>query len=583
MFRLIRFLRRRDRLGILVCFGLIALQVFLDLTVPDYTQNLTASVSSGAPRMEDVLRNGGMMLLCAMGSMAASIACGFFTARIAARFSMTLREQLFDRITDFTDGDIHSFSVASLITRTTNDVMQMQMFVAAGLQLLIKAPMTAIWAIMKISSASTEWTQATMVAVGIIVVCVGVIIILCYPRFKAIQKLTDNLNAVTEENLSGVRVIRAFNADRYRSVQFEDVNTRITRNHLFTARTTGLLMPLLTLVMSGLTLAIYWIGAYLLNQTPLLARAGLIGSMAAFTQYAIQVVMAFIMLVAIFIIFPRVMVSGSRIMEVLNTSPSITFPGASSGVPGEVTIEFRNVSFAYQDADDACLRDLSFTIQAGKTFAIIGGIGSGKTTLINLIPRLYDVTSGQILLNGREIQSYAQEDLTRMFSLAPQKALLFRGDVKSNVTYGTKEPVADDDPSLLRALRIAQADFVMDLPEGLHSPVAQGGSNFSGGQKQRLSIARAVFRKTPVVLFDDSFSALDYRTDMLVRQALKDELRDTTVILVAQRIGTVRHADTILVLDQGRIAGLGTHEELLEHCPVYRDIALSQLREEELA
>ncbi len=582
MIKLMKNLTKKDFLFVCICAAMVVLQVWLDLTMPDYTQKLTESVSSGALEMGTVLKNGGMMLLCALGSMAASIVCGFFAARVAANFAKTLRQKLFDRITDFSDAEINHFSTPSLITRTTNDVVQMQMLIAIGLQVLIKAPVLAVWAITKISATSVEWTSAVAICVAIMIFTIVVLVLLAYRKFKQIQKLTDKLNDVTRENISGVRVVRAFNAEEYQHEKFARVNEAITRNHLFTSRTLGIMMPVMTVSMSGLTLAIYWIGAYLINRAGIMERATLIGNMAAFTQYALQVVAAFIMLVAIFIVMPRTMVSARRIQEVLSTEPVIIYPGKPVEQSAKGRIEFKNVSFAYADGDKPCIRDLTFTVEPGQTFAIIGATGSGKTTLINLIPRFYDATKGEVLINGRNVKDYPKEQLEKEVSLAPQKAILFMGDIKSNVTYGSKREVPDDDPGLKKALEIAKADFVSELPEGIHSAVAQGGTNFSGGQKQRLSIARAVFKGAGIIIFDDTFSALDYKTDMLVRRSLNEELKDTTVMIVAQRIGTIKNADQILVLHEGKIAGLGKHEELLENCPIYKEIALSQLREEEL-
>ena len=582
MIKTLKNLRKKDWLFIFICAVTVVLQVWLDLTMPDYTKKLTESVSSGSLKMSAVLRNGGMMLLCALGSMTASIICGFFAAQTAAGFAKTLRQKLFDRITDFSDAEINRFSTPSLITRTTNDVVQMQMLLAIGLQVMIKAPVLAVWAITKISATGVEWTAAVIICVAVMVLTIVVLVSLAYPKFKQIQKLTDRLNDVTRENIAGVRVVRAFNAEEYQQEKFERVNEEITKNHLFTSRTLGIMMPVMTVSMSGLSLAIYWIGAYLINAAPLMERAALIGSMAAFSQYALQVVAAFIMLVAIFIVMPRTMVSARRIREVLDTEPTITYPEEPVPADGKGRIEFRNVSFAYPDCEKPCLNHLSFTVEPGQTFAIIGATGSGKSTLINLIPRFYDATEGEVLINGTNVKNYPKDQLEKTVSLAPQKAILFMGDIKSNVTYGAKEPVADEDARLRKSLEIAKADFVADLPEGIHAPVAQGGTNFSGGQKQRLSIARAVFRDAEIVIFDDTFSALDYKTDMLVRRALKEHLADTTVIIVSQRIGTIRNADQILVLSDGEAAGLGKHSELLKTCPVYKEIALSQLREEEL-
>lgn len=581
MISILKNLKKRDLLFMLIGALLIVTQVWLELKMPDYTQKLSQSVSSGNVEMKTVLENGGMMLLCAVCSMTAAIACGFFTSQIAANFAKTLREKLFNKIVNFSDREINKFSTPSLITRTTNDVVAMQMLIAMGMQSMIKAPVMAVWAIMKISSSSVEWTSAVIVCVAAIVIVVVILISVVYPRFKVIQKLNDDLNNVTRENITGVRVVRAFNAEQYQENKFGAVNEAMTRNHLFTSRTTGLLMPVMTIAMNGLTLAIYWIGAYLINETEITGRAELIGNMTAFTQYALQVVGAFMMLIMIFIMMPRAMVSSKRIKEVLDTEATVIFKdkAAESGLKG--TVEFRNVSFSYQDAPEPCIKDISFRINRGETFAVIGATGTGKTSLVNLIPRFYDASSGQILINGTDIKEIPEEQIQKTVSVAPQKATLFMGDVKSNITYGS-DSVSDDDERISRALAISKSDFVSELENGIHTDVAQGGTNFSGGQKQRLSIARAVFSDAEIIIFDDTFSALDYKTDMLVRKALKENLKDTTVIIVAQRIGTIKNADRILVLDEGKAAGLGTHEELLKNCPVYREIALSQLSEEEL-
>lgn len=584
MIKIFKNLTRRDVGSIMVCALLVVVQVWLELTMPDYTQKLTQAVSAGDISMADVRTNGGMMLLCALGSMIAAIFCGFFAARIGASFARTLRERLYGHIMGFSNSEINKFSTPSLITRTTNDVVQMQMLIAMGMQFIIKAPITAIWAISKISTTSVEWTTAIMICVGIVVSVIIVLILLAYPKFKQIQTLTDNLNDTTRENLSGVRVVRAFNAEDYQEGKFEKVNTAITKNHLFTARIMGIMMPVMTIAMSGLTLAIYWVGAYLINGAEIPERAEVIGNMTAFTQYALQVIGAFMMLIMIFIMTPRAMVSAKRINEVLDTEMSIAYPEASAksagGKSGE--IEFRNVSFSYQDAGEPCIKDISFKINSGETFAIIGATGTGKTTLVNLIPRFYDVTDGEILINGNNIKEYSEQELEKLIAIAPQKATLFSGTIKSNITYGCNEKIADDDSRIARAIDVSRADFVTELEEGVNAPVAQGGTNFSGGQKQRLSIARAVFKDAGIMIFDDTFSALDYKTDMLVRRKLREQLSDTTVIIVAQRIGTIRNADKILVLHDGAAAGLGTHDELLKNCPIYKEIALSQLSEDEL-
>lgn len=584
MIKIIKCLKLRDWIFVGLCVGLIVFQVWLDLTMPDYTSKLSQAVAAGTPTMSVVWENGGMMLLCAFGSLAAALICGFFAAQVAANVARTLRTKLFDSITEFSNSEIEKFGTPSLITRTTNDVVQIQMLVAMGLQVIIKAPTLAIWALCKISVTSIEWTTATLIAVAIIVVVLGILLAICYPRFKKIQTLTDNLNDVTRENLSGVRVIRAFNAEKYQENKFDNVNRAITKNHLVTSRAMSFMLPIMTMCMSGLTLAIYWIGAYLINRANIMERAELLGNMTAFTQYALQVVMAFILLIAIFIMIPRSMVSAKRIGEVLNTKPGIKFKSEEVTTPEtKGRVEFKNVSFSYSGDDGkTCIRDLNFTIEPGQTFAIIGATGTGKSTLVNLIPRYYDVTGGEVLIDGVNVKEYPQAQLQKTVSVAPQKAILFMGDIKSNVTYGASGEIVDDDPRIARALKIAQADFVGELEKGINAEVAQGGTNFSGGQKQRLSIARAVFKNANIVIFDDTFSALDYKTDMLVRKELSQNLTGTTVIIVAQRIGTIKNADQILVLDDGRPVGLGKHEDLLKTCPVYKEIALSQLKEEEL-
>lgn len=583
---LFKNLKLRDWVFIVICAALVVVQVWLDLSMPDYTQKLTASVSAGVADMEVVKENGSKMLLCAAGSMACAITCGFFAAQVAANIAKTLREKLFFHVMKFSNAEINKFSTPSLITRTTNDVVQVQMLVAMGLQLIIKAPTMAIWAILKISNTSVEWTTAVLICVAIIMVTIGILVLIVYPRFKQIQELTDNLNDKARENISGVRVVRAFNAEQYQEDKFEVVNKAITQNHLFTSRMLGIMMPILTTCMSGLTLAIYWIGAYLINEAELVDRATLIGNMTAFTQYALQVVMAFMMLVVIFVLVPRTMVSMNRIGEVLDTETSIKYNVEPVKTTKHGEIEFCNVSFSYNDSASPCIKNINFKVNSGETFAIIGATGTGKTTLINLIPRFYDATEGEVLINGVNIKDYPEKQIESLVSIAPQKAILFVGDIKSNITYGSSDADAsstDVDARIKRALEISRSDFVNELEKGLESEVAQGGTNFSGGQKQRLSIARAVFKDSEIMIFDDTFSALDYKTDMLVRKGLREQLADTTVIIVAQRIGTIKNADKILVLHDGEVVGLGKHEELLKNCSIYKEIALSQLSEEELS
>ena len=583
MLKIFRNLKKRDVCFMLVCVLLVIAQVWLDLTMPDYTQKLTESVSAGSIEMSEVLKNGGMMLLCAVGSMVSAMLCGFFASQVAANFAKTLREKLFGHILKFSNAEINRFSTPSLITRTTNDVVQLQMLIAMGMQMMIKAPVTAIWAIIKISDSSVEWTTAVFVCVAVVIVTISLLVGLAYPKFRQIQKLTDNLNDVTRENISGVRVVRAFNAEKYQEKKFDKVNDDITKNHLFTSRIMGVMMPVMMMAMNGLTLAIYWIGAYLINNAEIAGRAEVIGNMTAFTQYALQIMGAFMMLVMIFIIMPRTMVSAKRINEVLETQPTIDYKSQEVKTTGHGKIEFKNVSFAYSDSGKPCLKNLSFEINEGETFAIIGATGTGKSTLVNLIPRYYDTTAGEVLIDGVNIKEYPEEQLEKMVSVAPQKATLFSGDIKSNITYGCKEEVPDNDVRITKALEVSKSDFVGNLADGIHSKVAQGGTNYSGGQKQRLSIARAVFKNSEIMIFDDTFSALDYKTDMLVRKSIREELTGTTVIIVAQRIGTIRNADKILVLHDGEIAGIGRHEELMENCSIYKEIALSQLSEEELS
>lgn len=582
MFKVLKNLRKRDWLYILCALTFIVAQVWLDLKMPDYTAKLTTSISAGVATMADVWENGGLMLLCAFGSMASAFACGYCTVRVASSLAKELRFKLFNKVVSFTSQEMKTFSTPSLITRTTNDVTQVQMFIAIGLQMLIKAPILAIWAMCKISTASVEWTIATATCVGIILLTVGSMLALCLPRFKKIQTLTDGLNGVTRESVAGVRVVRAFNAEEYQEAKFEKANGNLTKTHLFTSRAMGVLMPVVSMCMNGLSLAIYWIGAYLMEKAPILEKAEVIGRMTSFTQYALQVVMAFMMIVMVFIFLPRAIISAKRVNEVLDTEVCIqsgNIKESDSNKIGE--LEFKNVTFKYFDGSSDCLTDVSFKVNKGETVAIVGSTGSGKTTILDLIPRYYDVTGGEVLIDGINVKDYDKETLNQKISIVSQKAVLFKGDIKSNIVYG-REGVLDDDPRIEQALTIAKADFVKDLDEGIKSPVAQGGTNFSGGQKQRLSIARAIFKDSEIIIFDDSFSALDYKTDMQVRQNIKLSLSDKTIIIVAQRIGTIKNADKILVLEDGKIVGQGKHEQLMQECSVYKEIALSQLSKEEL-
>lgn len=582
MIKIFKYLKKIYLLYLFFAICLIVFQVFLDLTMPDYTAKLTTTIYSESLIMGEILKNGGMMLLCALGSLVSAISVGYFSSHIAANFAKTLRENLFNKISEFSDKEINYFSTASLITRTTNDVVQMQGLIAMGMQMIIKAPILAVWAMFKISNTSIEWTMATVITIGVIIITILIVMLTAYPKFKRIQKLTDKMNGVTRENIEGVRVIRAFNAENYQEEKFAKVNKEVTKTNLFTSRMTGVLSPIMSLGMNILVLAIYWIGASLINNADVKDKAVLLGNMTSFSQYALQIVMAFMMLVMIFIILPRAAVSAKRINEVLDTDISIKFDSQSDNSDLKGEIEFKNVNFSYSSDDNYCLENISFKIEKGQTFAIIGATGAGKTSLINLIPRFYDATSGEVLLNGVNIKKYSKKDIENKISIATQKAILFKGDIKSNVIYGSKDEISDDDENLLKVLKIAQANFVLDTENGIHMHVAQNGTNLSGGQKQRVSIARAIFKKAEVVIFDDTFSALDYKTDMLVRKEIKNNLKDTTVIIVAQRIGTIKNADQILVLDDGKIAGIGKHEDLLNNCRIYKEIALSQLNEEEL-
>lgn len=584
MLKLLKYLTKQDwGLAVLALVFIVA-QVWLDLTMPDYMSQITTLVQTQGSAMSDILIAGGKMLACALGSFAASIIAAICAARIAANFSATLREKLFDQVQSFSMAEIGKFSTASLITRSTNDVMQVQMLIVMGLQVLLKAPIMAVWAICKIAGKSWQWTMSTGVAVAVLLVIVLVCVIVAMPKFRKLQKLTDDINRVTRENLTGLNVIRAYNAEGYQEAKFEDANQRLTKTQLFANRTMAFLMPGIQMVMSGLTLAVYWIGAYLVENAQLTDKLPIFSDMIVFSQYAMQVVMAFMMLVMIFIILPRASVAAKRILEVLDTRSSIQDGSVTQSQPGmKGEIEFRNVSFRYPDADGDVLQNITFTAHQGETVAFIGATGCGKSTVVNLIPRFYDVTQGQVLVDGVDVREYNQHALRDKIGYVSQKSILFSGTVKSNVAYGDSgKPSSEED--VIHAVCTAQAEeFVQKLPEEYDGYIAQGGSNLSGGQKQRLSIARAICRRPEIFIFDDSFSALDYKTDRILRQTLQQECGDSTRIMVAQRIGTIRDADKIIVLEDGKIAGMGKHEELMKSCPVYQQIALSQLSKEELA
>ncbi len=584
MIKLLKNLPKRNWLMMLFAIGFVVLQVWLDLTIPDYMADITALVQTDGSKMADIMAAGGKMLLCAFGSLAATVVVAIISSRIASDFSVVLRAKLFNKVQGFSMEEIGRFSTASLITRSTNDVTQVQMFVTMGFQVLIKAPILAIWAVCKISAKSWQWTFSTGVAVAVLLIIVGLCVSIALPKFKKLQELTDDINRVTRENITGINVVRAYNAEKYQENKFETANNNLTKTQLFTSRTMSFMMPGIQLIMSGLPLAIYWIGAYLINKADMMSKITLFSDMVTFSSYAMQIVMAFMMMVMVFIILPRASVAAKRINEVLDTEATIEDGDKDikdSGIRGE--IEFKNVNFKYPDAEDYVLSDISFSVKKGETLAIIGATGCGKSTVINLIPRFYDVTEGEVLVDGVNVKDYKQKELRNKIGYVSQKATLFGGTVKSNIAYGDNGKDGFMESDIVDSVYVAQAsEFVEKMGEGYDSYIAQGGGNLSGGQKQRLSIARAVCRHPEIFIFDDSFSALDYRTDRALRSALKKECADATKIIVAQRIGTIRDADKIIVLENGTIAGMGKHDELMKNCEVYRQIAYSQLSKEEL-
>lgn len=585
MLKLFKNLRKTEWLLAVLSVGFIVVQVWLDLTMPEYMAEITMLVQTAGSEMSEILSAGGMMLLCALGSLVASVITAVCSAKIAANFGATLRGKLFGKVQSFSMEEIGRFSTASLITRSTNDIMQVQMLIVMGLQMLIKAPVTAVWAICKIAGKADEWTITTAIAVAVLLFIVLLTLFITLPKFKKMQKLTDDVNRVTRENLTGLRVVRAYNAEKYQENKFEKANEALTSTNLFAQRAMSFMMPSIQMIMSGLSLAIYWIGAILINEAGILDKINLFSDMMVFSQYAIQVVMSFMMLVMIFMMLPRASVSAKRINEVLDTRPTITDSTeivVANGNEGE--IEFRDVSFRYPDAEEYVLEHITFSAKKGETVALIGATGCGKSTVINLIPRFYDATEGQVLVNGIDVREYPQKALRNKIGYVSQKATLFTGSIRSNVAYGDNGAEAPDLNAVKSAVATAQAtEFVEGMEDTYDGYVAQGGSNLSGGQKQRISIARAIARKPEIFIFDDSFSALDYKTDRVLRETLDKECADATRIIVAQRIGTIRNADKIIVLEEGRIAGMGTHDELMKHCEVYQQIALSQLSKEELS
>lgn len=588
MLRILKHLRWKEWLLVAACVVLIVGQVQLDLALPDYMSEITRLVQTEGSQMSDILFAGGKMLLCALGSMLLTVCTTFFTAQIASRFSARLRGEMYRKVVGFSNEEINRFSTASLITRTTNDISQLQMFFSFGMQSLIKAPIMAFIAVGKISTKSWEWSLLTGGVIAFVCVLLVFIMLYAVPRMKKMQTLTDNLNRITRENLTGLQVVRAYNAENYQEGKFAKANEEMTRNSQQANIAMSVMNPGMNLAMNGLTLGIYWIGAALISAiavtspAAMMERIGLFSDMVVFMQYAMQVIMAFLMLVMIFVMLPRVTVSASRVNEVLDTRARIVDGKETQGKPGmKGEIEFRDVSFRYPDADGDTIHHISFTAHHGQTVALIGATGCGKSSIINLIPRLYDATSGQVLVDGVDVRDYTQDALRSKIGFVPQKAFLFAGTVSSNVGYGEDNASG---AAIRKAVAVAQAAEFVESPEvGYSGTVAQGGSNFSGGQKQRLSIARAVARDPEILVFDDSFSALDYKTDHALRQALREQTSGTTNIIVAQRIGTIRDADCILVIEDGAIVGKGTHRELMESCKVYQEIAYSQLSKEELA
>lgn len=588
MLRILKHLRWKEWLLVAACVVLIVGQVQLDLALPDYMSEITRLVQTKGSQMSDILLAGGKMLLCALGSMLLTVCTTFFTAQIASRFSARLRGEMYRKVVGFSNEEINRFSTASLITRTTNDISQLQMFFSFGMQSLIKAPIMAFIAVGKISTKSWEWSLLTGGVIAFVCVLLVFIMLYAVPRMKKMQALTDNLNRITRENLTGLQVVRAYNAENYQEGKFAKANEEMTRNSQQANIAMSVMNPGMNLAMNGLTLGIYWIGAALISAiavtspAAMMERIGLFSDMVVFMQYAMQVIMAFLMLVMIFVMLPRVTVSAGRVNEVLDTKARIVDGKETQGKPGmKGEIEFRDVSFRYPDADGDTIHHISFTAHHGQTVALIGATGCGKSSIINLIPRLYDATSGQVLVDGVDVRDYTQDALRSKIGFVPQKAFLFAGTVNSNVGYGEDNA---SDAAICKAVAVAQAAEFVESPDvGYSGTVAQGGSNFSGGQKQRLSIARAVARDPEILVFDDSFSALDYKTDHALRQALREQTSGTTNIIVAQRIGTIRDADCILVIEDGAIVGKGTHRELMESCKVYQEIAYSQLSKEELA
>ena len=620
MFRIMKYLSKAEIGQMLIALVSIVGQIWFDLELPDYMSDITTLVETPGSAMADIWGAGGKMLLVSLGSVCCAIITGYIAARVASSFGQRLRSLEFRKVESFGPAEMSKFSTASLITRSTNDITQIQMFITMGLQLIVKSPIMAVWAVCKIAGEGFEWTVATAIAVVILLVAVVILMALVMPKFKAMQRLTDNINLVARENLTGLRVVRAYNAEDYQESKFTKANKDLTDTQLFTNRTMAIMMPLMNTVMNGLMLAVYWIGAYLIEAAELTDKLTVFSNMVVFSSYSVQVIMSFLLMSMVFVLWPRADVSAQRMMEVLNTEPIVkngTKRAADIAKTGQTgTVEFKNVSFTYPDSREAMLQDINFKAEKGQTVAFIGSTGSGKSSLINLVPRFYDVSAGQELVDGVDVRDYDMVALRDKIGYVPQRSVLFKGTVAGNISYGDKPgendaveladtstsagrkrealqlavdaandgKLTDEQMSRVKAAAdVAQAnEFVNRMDGGFDSPIAQGGSNVSGGQKQRLSIARAVYRHPEILIFDDSFSALDFKTDRAVRDALAEEAKDSTKLIVAQRIGTIMNADRIVVLDEGKVVGQGTHKELLENCEVYRQIAESQLSESEL-
>lgn len=583
MLKLFNCFKKKEWFLAIICFILIFIQVWLELKMPDYMSEITKLVQTEGSLMKDILINGGYMLLCALGSLLSAVCVGYLIANLSSLFSKLTRKKIFTKVETLGMEEVKKFSTSSLITRTTNDITQVEMFLGMGLQLLVKAPITAIWAITKILNKSWQWSAITAVAVLVLLTVIGILIVVVMPKFKIVQKLIDKMNNVTRENLTGIRVVRAFNAEKYQEDKFEEVNNSLTKLQLFNQKSFAIMMPVMYLVMYMLTLSIYYVGAGLISDAMMVDKIALFGDMVVFSSYAMQIIMSFLMLAMIFMMLPRANVSAKRINEVLENPIKIQdgdLEVFDSKCVGEV--EFKNVSFKYPDAEEYLLENISFKAHKGETVAFIGSTGSGKSSLINLVPRFYDVTDGEVLVDGVNVKEYKQKFLHEKIGYIPQKAVMFNGTVKSNVAYGDSGKEVTDE-MIKKAIEVAQAtDFVLKMDDKYDSHIAQGGTNISGGQKQRLAIARAIAKNPEIYIFDDSFSALDYKTDSVLRKELKKYTKDATSLIVAQRIGTIMNADKILVLDNGKCVGMGTHKELLKNCDVYKQIALSQLSEEEL-